>query len=127
MGKVLGTTVVLTDEVTGAPIVLDPGTKRGAKHTDRIDNPKVWVDSDKLDDEEAADEAADEVAEQVVDGDEADQDEEQEDDVEDDATKPPAKNAKVEVWAEYAASRGVELGDDATKKDYQDAVAELDA
>lgn len=123
MGKVLGTTVVLTDEKTGAPIILDPGTKRGAKHTDRIDNPKVWVDSDELEAEAAADEAADEVAEQVVGGDEPE--EVDEDDA--DEVKPPAKSASKEDWVEYAGTVGVELDESATKKDYQDAVAALDA
>lgn len=117
MGKALATTVILVDE-NGQPKVFNAGDVPAKKYADQIDNPKAWAEVDG--DEPQADPEPEEVDDDPAP--DADPDPEDEDD---DVAPPPAKNAAKDVWVEYAQSRGIELGDDASKKDYQDAVDAL--
>jgi hypothetical protein len=120
MSRELATTVILVDE-TGQPKVFNEGDTPTKKWADQIDNPKAWRDSDG----EAAEVVDEEPEDDVDDDDDSDTSDEDEQGDDSDEEKAPAKSAKVEVWKEYAESKGIELADDATKKDYQDAVAAL--
>lgn len=110
MGRALATTVILVDE-NGQPVVFNAGDEPAKKWADQIDNPKAWAGKAKKSDED--DDAADTEGDDVEDDDTEDQD------------GAPAKSAKVADWQAYAESKGIELDDTATKKDYQDAVAAL--
>lgn len=134
MGRVLATTVILVDE-KGQPKVFNEGDEPSKKWADQIDNPKAWKSSKKAD--KAADDDVPDDDDDDTSADDADQSDDSDtgDDTADDSAgndsddsdeePAPAKNAKTAVWKAYAESKGIELADDASRQDYQDAVAAL--
>lgn len=132
--KVLTTTVILVD-VNGQPVTFLKGDVPEKEYADQIgDHAWGYLDASGNVVEDAAD-AADPADEPEDEDDLGPDDDETEDEApdtgdegsDDDVPEPPrsGKGSGKGAWAEFAASKGIELGDDATAKDYQDAVDAL--
>lgn len=115
MARELVTTVVLVDE-NGVPVIFNAGDTPEKKYADQITNPKAWGEAVKADDE-----AADESEEEAVSEEAAPAQDD------DDDSEPPrsGKGSGKQAWADYAATKGIELEDGASAQDYQDAVDAL--
>lgn len=130
MARELAQTVVLWDDEKQKPVVLMAGSTPTKEQAEQIDNPKAW-DADY---ESPRNSSAYVNEPEVVEAPAEDEPEPEEEPAEvpaedegaaEDEVGPPAKSANKDEWVAYAASKGIELEDAATKADYQDAVAAL--